>query len=74
MKFNSKITNSDLYENINQVPFRMWFPENYRFASFKEFTGYVKDFNNLNYLIRHVVFKDFSGEIGAVDMTIIRKK
>ena len=74
LKFNSKITNSDLYENINQVPFRMWFPENYRFASFKEFTGYVKDFNNLNYLIRHVVFKDFVGEIGAVDMTIIRKK
>ncbi len=74
LKFNSKVTNSDLYINIEQVPFRMWFPENYRFTSLQEFTDYVWDFNNINYLIRHVGFKDFIGEIGTVDMTIIRKK
>mgnify|MGYP002022358317 CR=1 FL=1 len=74
LKFNSKVTNSNLYENINQAPFRMWFPENYRFGSFQEFTNYLWDFNNLNYLIRHVAFKDFAGDIGTVDMTIIRKE
>ena len=74
LKFNSKVSSSDLYENINQAPFRMWFPENYRFSSFQEFLNYAGDINNLNYLIRHVAFKDFKGEIGTVDMTIIRKK
>jgi len=74
LKFNSKVSSSDLYENINQAPFRMWFPENYRFSSFQEFLNYVGNINNLNYLIRHVAFKDFKGEIGTVDMTIIRKK
>ena len=73
LKFNSKVTSSDLYENINQVPFRMWFPENYRFNSLSEFMDHSFNFNNINYLIRHVMFKDFSGEIGTVDMTIIRK-
>ena len=73
LKFNSNVTSSDLYENLNQVPFRMWFPEDYRFNSLNEFMEYSFNINNINYLMRHVIFKDFSGEIGTVDMTVIRK-
>ena len=60
------------YNSISQIPFRMWFPENYRFNSFKDFANYVREFENISYLFGHVFKKDFSQNMGNVGLTILK--
>ena len=60
------------YNSISQIPFRMWFPENYRFNSFKDFANYMREFENISYLFGHVFKKDFSQSMGNVGLTILK--
>ena len=60
------------YNSISQIPFRMWFPENYRFNSFKDFANYMREFENISYLFGHVFKKDFSQNMGNVGLTILK--
>ena len=60
------------YNSISQIPFRMWFPENYRFNSIKDFTSHLSKFENISYLFGHIFKKEFSQNMGNVGLTILK--
>ena len=60
------------YNEISQIPFRMWFPENYRFGSFKDFFNHIKNLNNISYIFGHTFKKEFDQNIGNVGITILK--
>ena len=60
------------YNKVSQIPFRMWFPENYRFYSFKEFIDHINNFDNVSYIFGHIFKKEFNQNIGNVGLTILK--
>ena len=66
---NEKLLN---YNKVSQIPFRMWFPENYRFNTFKEFIEHISNFDNVSYIFGHIFKKEFNQNIGSVGLTILK--
>ena len=60
------------YNKVSQIPFRMWFPENYRFNSFKEFIEHISNYDNVSYIFGHIFKKEFNQNIGNVGLTILK--
>ena len=50
----------------------MWFPENYRFNSFKEFIDHIYNLDNVSYILGHIFKKEFNQNIGNVGLTILK--
>ncbi|MFL2677608.1 MAG: flippase activity-associated protein Agl23 [Dehalococcoidia bacterium] len=60
------------YNKVSQIPFRMWFPENYRFNSFREFVDHIYKLDNISYILGHIFKKEFNQNIGNVGLTILK--
>ncbi len=60
--------------NIINLPFRQWYPENYRLNSLNEFVKYIGNVENYNNILRGVIFKDSVKSVGKNEITVLTKK
>ena len=75
-KFENKVLSkidSDSF-NIERLPFRQWYPENYRFNNLENLGKYLSDTENFNKTLRHIIFKDTIKTVGKTEITILTKK
>ena len=57
-KFENKVLSkidSDSFD-IERLPFRQWYPENYRFNNLENLGKYLRDTENFNKTLRHIIF------------------